>query len=149
MAASPSGAGDVDQGKMSIIGGAIIAAAPAVVYAFYTIFGLNTKQRGRRRLVLNRPNPIHPIRHERQFRNSASPTPTPRPIPRVAPGLEGGLFWWLTAASGRASSSFCPARDADVSLGMSFLAALVPVSLCLAYIFGLRQGKPPGYDRTF
>ncbi len=34
--------GDVDQGKMSIIGGAIIAAAPAVVYGFYTIFGLNT-----------------------------------------------------------------------------------------------------------
>jgi uncharacterized membrane protein YozB (DUF420 family) len=34
--------GDVDQGKMSIIGGAIIAAAPAVVYAFYTIFGLNS-----------------------------------------------------------------------------------------------------------
>jgi uncharacterized membrane protein YozB (DUF420 family) len=34
--------GDVDQGKMSIIGGAIIAAAPAVVYAFYTIFGINT-----------------------------------------------------------------------------------------------------------
>jgi len=27
--------GDVDQGKMSIIGGAIIAAAPAVVFAFY------------------------------------------------------------------------------------------------------------------
>jgi uncharacterized membrane protein YozB (DUF420 family) len=34
--------GDVDQGKMSIIGGLIIAAAPAVVYAFYTIFGINT-----------------------------------------------------------------------------------------------------------
>ena len=34
--------GDVDQGKMSIIGGAIIAAAPAVVYAFYSIFGINT-----------------------------------------------------------------------------------------------------------
>ena len=34
--------GDVDQGKRSIIGGAIIAAAPAVVYAFYSIFGLNT-----------------------------------------------------------------------------------------------------------
>ena len=33
--------GDVDQGKMSILGGAIIAAAPAVVYAFYSIFGLN------------------------------------------------------------------------------------------------------------
>ncbi|MEI2725683.1 MAG: hypothetical protein V9H26_19860 [Verrucomicrobiota bacterium] len=23
----------------------------------------------------------------------------------------------------------------------------MPVGLCLAYIFGLRQGKPPGYDR--
>ena len=32
--------GDVDQGKMSIIGGAVIAAAPAVIYAFYTIFGI-------------------------------------------------------------------------------------------------------------
>jgi hypothetical protein len=33
--------GDVDQGKMSIIGGAIIASAPAVIYAFYKIFGLD------------------------------------------------------------------------------------------------------------
>src|SRR6266478_5554290 len=31
--------GDVVQGKMSIIGGAIIAAAPAVVFAFYRNFG--------------------------------------------------------------------------------------------------------------
>jgi len=30
---------------------------------------------------------------------------------------------------------------------MSFVAALVPVLICLAYIFALRQGKPPGYDR--
>jgi hypothetical protein len=34
--------GDVDQGKMSIIGGAIIAAAPAAVYAFYKIFGIDS-----------------------------------------------------------------------------------------------------------
>ena len=34
--------GDVDQGKMSIVGGAIIAAAPAIVYAFYKIFGLDS-----------------------------------------------------------------------------------------------------------
>ena len=33
--------GDVDQGKMSIIGGAIIAAAPALVFAFYKIFGID------------------------------------------------------------------------------------------------------------
>src|SRR5690348_10460135 len=34
--------GDVDQGKMSIIGGAIIAAAPAAIFAFYKIFGIDT-----------------------------------------------------------------------------------------------------------
>jgi hypothetical protein len=34
--------GDVDQGKMSIIGGAIIASAPAVVFAFYKIFGIDS-----------------------------------------------------------------------------------------------------------
>ncbi len=34
--------GDVDQGKMSIIGGAIIAAAPAIIFAFYKIFGLDS-----------------------------------------------------------------------------------------------------------
>ncbi len=33
--------GDVDQGKMSIIGGAIIAGAPAAVFAFYKIFGID------------------------------------------------------------------------------------------------------------
>jgi len=33
--------GDVDQGKMSIIGGALIAAAPAAVFAFYKIFGID------------------------------------------------------------------------------------------------------------
>jgi hypothetical protein len=33
------------------------------------------------------------------------------------------------------------------SLLTSFAVALVPVGICLAYIFGLRQGKPPGYDR--
>ena len=33
--------GDVDQGKMSIIGGAIIASAPAVIFAFFKIFGLD------------------------------------------------------------------------------------------------------------
>ena len=33
--------GDVDQGKMSIIGGAIIAAAPAVIFAFFKIFGID------------------------------------------------------------------------------------------------------------
>jgi len=34
--------GDVDQGKMSIIGGAIIAAAPALIFAFFKIFGIDS-----------------------------------------------------------------------------------------------------------
>jgi len=35
----------------------------------------------------------------------------------------------------------------NTSLLTAFLVALVPVGICLAYIFGFRQGKPPGYDR--
>jgi len=63
-------------------------------------------------------------------------------------GLEGGLFWWLIGGIGTGIILFFVLLVVlDVSLAMSFLAALVPVSLCLAYIFGLRQGKPPGYDR--
>ena len=34
--------GDVDTGKLSIIGGAVIAAAPAIAYAFFKIFGLDS-----------------------------------------------------------------------------------------------------------
>jgi hypothetical protein len=34
--------GDVDTGKLSIIGGAVIAAAPAVAFAFFKIFGLDS-----------------------------------------------------------------------------------------------------------
>ena len=34
--------GDVDQGKLSIIGGAIIAAAPAIAFAFFKIFGIDS-----------------------------------------------------------------------------------------------------------
>jgi hypothetical protein len=63
-------------------------------------------------------------------------------------GLEGGLFWWLIGGIGSGITLFFVLL---VVLGESFLTsflmALVPVVLCLAYIFGLRQGKPPGYDR--
>jgi Flp pilus assembly protein TadB len=63
-------------------------------------------------------------------------------------GLEGGLFWWLVAGIGAGITLFFVLLVvAGSSLGTSFLVALVPVSVCLAYIFGLRQGKPPGYDR--
>ena len=63
-------------------------------------------------------------------------------------GLEGGLFWWLIAGIGAGIIIFFVLLVVlDVSLAMSFVAALVPVLICLAYIFGFRQGKPPGYDR--
>jgi len=57
-------------------------------------------------------------------------------------GLEGNLFWWLVGGLGAGITVV-----AGLSLLTSLLVALIPVLLCLAYIFGLRQGKPPGYDR--
>jgi Flp pilus assembly protein TadB len=62
-------------------------------------------------------------------------------------GLEGNLFWWLIAGIGAGIIVFFVLLVmVKVSLLMSFVAALVPVLICLAYIFGLRRGKPPGYD---
>jgi len=63
-------------------------------------------------------------------------------------GLAGGLFWWLVAGIGAGITLFFVLLVViGSSLTVSFLVALVPVLICLAYIFGLRQGKPPGYDR--
>lgn len=63
-------------------------------------------------------------------------------------GLDGNLFWWLVGGVAVGITVFFVLLVmVKASLGTSFLAALVPVALCLIYIFGLRQGKPPGYDR--
>ena len=63
-------------------------------------------------------------------------------------GLEGGLFWWLVGGVGVAITVFFVLLVMiKTSLLTAFLVALVPLGLCLAYIFGFRQGKPPGYDR--
>ena len=63
-------------------------------------------------------------------------------------GLEGGLFWWLVGGIGAGITLFFVLLVIlKSSLLTSFVVALLPVGLCLAYIFGLRQGKPPGYDR--
>jgi Flp pilus assembly protein TadB len=63
-------------------------------------------------------------------------------------GLEGSLFWWLVAGIGAGITLFFVLLViVGASLVTSFLVALVPVLICLAYIFALRQGKPPGYDR--
>ena len=63
-------------------------------------------------------------------------------------GLEGGLFWWLVGGVGVGITVFFIFLVVlNSSLATSFGVAALPVALCLAYIFGLRQGKPPGYDR--
>ena len=63
-------------------------------------------------------------------------------------GLEGSLFWWLVGGVGAGITLFFVLIvGLKARLLTSFVVALVPVLLCLAYIFGLRQGKPPGYDR--
>ena len=65
-------------------------------------------------------------------------------------GLEGGLFWWLLGGIGAAITVFFLLLVVlKMTLGVSLGIALVPLALCLAYILGLRQGKPPGYDRDY
>ena len=63
-------------------------------------------------------------------------------------GLEGNLFWYLVGGVGAGITMFfVQIVVMKAALLSSFAVALVPVILCLAYILGLRQGKPPGYDR--
>ena len=63
-------------------------------------------------------------------------------------GLEGGLFWWLIGGIGAGITLFFLLLVVvGASVFAAFVVGLVPMLVCLAYIFGLRQGKPPGYDR--
>lgn len=63
-------------------------------------------------------------------------------------GLEGNLFWWIVGGVGAGIALFFVFIVVlKLALTTSFGVAVVPVLLCLAYIFGFRQGKPPGYDR--
>ena len=63
-------------------------------------------------------------------------------------GLEGNLVWWLIGGLGVGITVFFVGLVLlDLPLGSSTAFAAFPVMVCLAYIFGLRQGRPPGYDR--
>ena len=65
-------------------------------------------------------------------------------------GLEGGLFWWLVGGVGAGVMLFFVFLVMlKSSLSAPVRVAAMPMALCLAYIFGFRQGKPPGYDRDF
>jgi hypothetical protein len=62
-------------------------------------------------------------------------------------GLDGNLFWYIAGGSFVSVITLLLLFSA---LRMSFLMAsgiaAVPFTLTLAYVFGFRQGKPPGYD---
>lgn len=63
-------------------------------------------------------------------------------------GLEGNLFWFLVGGLGAGITVFFLLIVlVETGLLMAFVGALVPVLASLIYIFGFRQGKPPGYDR--
>lgn len=63
-------------------------------------------------------------------------------------GLEGNLFWWIVAGLAVGITIFfVMVVGFKAGLFLSFGAAAVPVLVCFGYIFALRQGKPPGYDR--
>ena len=63
-------------------------------------------------------------------------------------GLEGNLIWWLIGGIGASIVLFfLLIVGFKAGLMTSFGVAVGPVLFCLAYIFGLRDAKPPGYDR--
>jgi hypothetical protein len=65
-------------------------------------------------------------------------------------GLEGNLFWYLVGGMGLGMTAFFVLIVVmKAGLFISAAAALTPPSLALAYLYGFRQGKPPGYDRDW
>lgn len=62
-------------------------------------------------------------------------------------GLEGNLFWYMT---GGCFVSVMTLLLLFSAMRFSFMASLViaaiPLMVTLVYVYGFRQGKPPGYD---
>lgn len=62
-------------------------------------------------------------------------------------GLDGNLFWYLIGGLFAFVVILLLLFSAlRFSLSIAFCFAAVPLFLDLLYIFGLRQGRPPGYD---
>ena len=96
--------GDVDQGKMSIIGGAIIAAAPAAVLLSTKSSGWTATARSASAAFKRRVRIQSSIEYE-------SRTAIDRYQRRIRSkgrtwGLEGGLFWWLIGGIGAGITLF-------------------------------------------
>lgn len=62
-------------------------------------------------------------------------------------GLEGDLFWFMAGGVFVFVMVLLVCFSAlKMHFSSSFLIAVVPLTLCLIYIFAFRQGKPAGYD---
>ena len=83
--------GDTDAGKLSIIGGLIIAGAPVIVKALFTAFGLD----GRPWRSARSNNMSATSKHELRFTETNSADDSAG----KTWGLEGNLFWYLVGGS--------------------------------------------------
>jgi hypothetical protein len=62
-------------------------------------------------------------------------------------GLEGNLFWYMTGGCfASVMTLLITFSVAKVSFLTSLAIAAIPLLLTLGYVYGFRQGKPPGYD---
>jgi hypothetical protein len=62
-------------------------------------------------------------------------------------GLEGNLFWFVAGGAFAAVVTLLLLFSVwRWTLLSAAVPALIPFGLALLYVFGFRQGKPPGYD---
>jgi hypothetical protein len=62
-------------------------------------------------------------------------------------GLDGNLFWYVLAGAFAFVATLLFLFIAmQAPFWPSFAMASLPLALSLVYVFGFRQGKPPGYD---
>lgn len=62
-------------------------------------------------------------------------------------GLDGGLFWFVLAGVFTFVVTLLFLFSAmRAPFWSAFGVAAAPLALSLIYVFGFRQGKPPGYD---
>ena len=63
-------------------------------------------------------------------------------------GLDGNLVWWAIGGLGTSIAVFFLLLvGMSLSIPTSVGVAVLPLLAATGYIFGLRQGKPPGFDR--
>ena len=61
-------------------------------------------------------------------------------------GLEGNLFWFVVGGVFAGVVTLLLLFSVGAGLAHRAVPASVPLGLTLLYVFGFRQGKPPGYD---